>query len=190
MRKNIDQRLYHRCEIIFSSSPVMDGFISYDVSVNGVQVHGALGINPDEISLAEIAKQMRTFDSDLYAAVRSAATSAFRAAAAADFLPTKGRFRGELKVGLPGEEGRPKKGYESKETKRKHAREKAKEHKKAIEAIRYLHRNDIRPDNKAKLAEQINLGCKSNRTRALNNWLQLYGFDLQELIREALPQLS
>ncbi len=189
MSGNAEQRLHHRCEIIFSSSPVENGIINYNVSVNGVDVYGALGIGTDEIDPSELAKQMWTFDSALYAAIRKAAAEAFRSAAldtSDDFLPNKGRFRGELKVTLPGEEGRPKKGHESSAAKIKREREKAKERKKAIKAIRCLYSEGVRPNNKAALARQMNLGSESTRTQSLSDWLRVYGLDLQELIREAL----
>jgi hypothetical protein len=87
----------------------MDGVINYDVSVNGVEVYGAWGIKPDEISPTELTKHMWQFDSDLYAVVRVAAAAAFRAAASDGFVPAEGKFRGELKVTLPGEKGRLRK---------------------------------------------------------------------------------
>jgi len=83
-------------------------------------------------------------------------------------------------------QGRPNKRREKSTTKIKHKQERASQRKKAIEAIRYCHKEHIRSNNKAKLAERMNLGSKSNRTHALNNWLRLYQFDLQELIRDAL----
>jgi hypothetical protein len=107
--ENEEEGLNHICEIIFRSSRIMDGVISYEVSVNGFEVCGAWGIKPDEISPTELTKHMGKFDSDLHAVVCVAAAAAFRRAAADGFVPAKGKFRGELKVTFPGEKGRPRK---------------------------------------------------------------------------------